>query len=124
MGPKKIGSAEEVNDDTKKSLDFLSEEITNLKLQQKVTFEMVEEEKVLHHQHIEKDTRITFLENRAADWVQYTGMNDSSSLDPYYTPVMLEQWLLTLVVNPVRWMLTPQSNKWQVLAVTRDRSGL
>lgn len=75
MGPKKVLSAEE-GDDIKKSLEFMTEEISAVKLQQKAILDLVEEVKALRIQNAEKDRRLAYLENRVADLEQYTRMND------------------------------------------------
>lgn len=75
MGPKKVLSAEE-GDDIKKSLEFMTEEISTVKLQQKAILDLVEEVKALRIQNAEKDRRLAYLENRVADLEQYTRMND------------------------------------------------
>lgn len=75
MGPKKVLSAEE-GDDIKKSLEFMTEEISTVKLQQKAILDLVEEVKALRIQNAEKDQRLAYLENRVADLEQYTRMND------------------------------------------------
>lgn len=75
MGPKKVLSAEE-GDDIKKSLEFMTEEISTVKLQQKAILDLVEEVKALRIQNAEKDRRLAYLENRMADLEQYTRMND------------------------------------------------
>ena len=63
-------------DDIKKSLDFLSEEVSAVRLQQKGILTLVEEVKALRIQNAENDRKIVFLENRVADLEQYTRMND------------------------------------------------
>ncbi|KAJ8393943.1 hypothetical protein AAFF_G00054760 [Aldrovandia affinis] len=73
--PKKNLAAEEL-EDIKRSLDFLTEEISDVKLQQKTILELVEEVKALRIQNAEKDRRLDYLENRVADLEQYTRMND------------------------------------------------
>uniref|UniRef100_A0A671UD66 Immunoglobulin V-set domain-containing protein n=1 Tax=Sparus aurata TaxID=8175 RepID=A0A671UD66_SPAAU len=67
MGPKKILTltTEEV-DDIKKSLDFLSEEVSAVRTQQKIILKLVEE----------KDKRLANLGNWVGDLKQYTRMND------------------------------------------------
>lgn len=75
MGPKKVLSAEE-GDDIKKSLEFMTEEISTVKLQQKAILDLVEEVKALRIQNAEKDRRLAYLENRMADLEQDTRMND------------------------------------------------
>lgn len=61
MGPKKNLSVEEV-DDIKRSLDFLTEEVTTVRLKQKLILDLVEEVKSLKLQNSEKEKRIDFLE--------------------------------------------------------------
>lgn len=63
-------------DDIKKALDFLSEEVSAVRLQQKGILKLVEEVKALRIQNEEKDKRLTFLENRVAELEQYTRIND------------------------------------------------
>uniref|UniRef100_A0A1A7X4L8 Uncharacterized protein n=1 Tax=Iconisemion striatum TaxID=60296 RepID=A0A1A7X4L8_9TELE len=75
MGPKKATAIEEV-DDIKRSLEFLSEEVSAVRLQQKGILALVEEVKALRIQNEEKDKRITFLESRVADLEQFTRVND------------------------------------------------
>ncbi|KAI9525221.1 hypothetical protein NQZ68_009901 [Dissostichus eleginoides] len=75
MGPKKTIAAEEV-EDIKKSLDFLAEEISADRLQQKNILDLVKEVKDLRIQNAEKDKRRTYLESRVEDLEQYTRMNN------------------------------------------------
>ncbi|KAI4794798.1 hypothetical protein KUCAC02_031831, partial [Chaenocephalus aceratus] len=75
MGPKKTIAAEEV-EDIKKSLDFLAEDISAVRLQQKNILDLVKEFKDLRIQNAEKDKRITYLESRVEDLEQYTRMNN------------------------------------------------
>lgn len=75
MGPKKALTAEE-GDDIKKSLDFLSEEISAVKLQQKSILALVEEVKALRIQNAEKDRRIVHLESRVSELEQHTRIKD------------------------------------------------
>ncbi|CAL8402585.1 unnamed protein product [Gadus morhua 'NCC'] len=75
MGPKKALTAEE-GEDIKKSLDFLSEEISVVSKQQKSILDLVEEVKALRIQNAEKDRRLVHLENRVAGLEQYTRVND------------------------------------------------
>lgn len=49
--------------DIKRSLDFLSEEISVVKLQQKSILDLVEEVKTLRIQNAEKDWRLVRLES-------------------------------------------------------------
>lgn len=57
MGPKKALAMVEV-DEIKKSLDFLPEEVSAVRLQQKCMLVVVEEVKVLPIQNEEKDKKI------------------------------------------------------------------
>lgn len=75
MGPKKNIQIEEV-DDIKKSLDFLSEEMSTVKMQQNRLVELLEEVKQLRLLNIEKDKRIMELERRVDDLEQYSRTND------------------------------------------------
>uniref|UniRef100_A0A667WNB1 DUF4795 domain-containing protein n=1 Tax=Myripristis murdjan TaxID=586833 RepID=A0A667WNB1_9TELE len=75
MGPKKAPSVEEV-DDIKRSLDFLTEEVSAVRLQQNSILKLVEEVKALRIQNEEKDKRLAFLESRVADLEQYSRIND------------------------------------------------
>ncbi|KAJ8378468.1 hypothetical protein AAFF_G00239320 [Aldrovandia affinis] len=76
MSPPKINLAAEELEDIKRSLDFLTEEISDVKLQQKTILELVEEVKALRIQNAEKDRRLDYMENRVADLEQYSRMND------------------------------------------------
>ncbi len=75
MAPKKVPPIEEI-EDIKRSLDFLGEEVSAVRLQQKNILDLVEEVKALWLQNLEKEKRIVFLENRVADLEQYTRIND------------------------------------------------
>jgi len=75
MPPKKALTTVE-GDDIKKSLEFMTEEISDVKLQQKSILDLVEEVKALRIQNAEKDRRLVYLENRVADLEQYTRIND------------------------------------------------
>ena len=75
MGPKKVPSAEEV-DDIKRSLDFLTEEVSAVRLQQSGILKLVEEVKALRIQNEEKTSDPSFLENRVADLELYTRINN------------------------------------------------
>ena len=66
MGPKKIQVMGDL-DDIKKSLGFLSEDVSAVRLQQKMILNLVEEVRLLKLQNAEKDKGITFLENRVLD---------------------------------------------------------
>ncbi|CAM4548702.1 unnamed protein product [Leuciscus chuanchicus] len=63
-------------DDIKKSLEFMTEEISAVKLQQKSILDLVEEVKALRIQNAEKDRRLVYLESRVADLEQHTRIND------------------------------------------------
>lgn len=75
MGPKKNVQSEEV-EDIKKSLDFITEEMTTVKTQQNRLMELLEEVKQLRLLNIEKDKRIAELERRVDDLEQYSRIND------------------------------------------------
>jgi len=75
MGPKKNVQTEEV-DDIKKSLDFLTDEMSTVKTQQSRLLELLEEVKQLCLQNLEKDKRIAELERRVDDLEQYSRRND------------------------------------------------
>ncbi|XP_060771961.1 uncharacterized protein LOC132882868 [Neoarius graeffei] len=75
MPPKKAPTVEEI-DDIKKSLDFLGEEISAVRMQQKTILDLVEEVKALRLQNKEKEKRIAILENRVEELEQYTRIND------------------------------------------------
>lgn len=62
--------------DIKKSLNFMSSELTNISEQQKVIVDLMKEVKELKIQNEEKNKRIITLENRLADLEQYTRIND------------------------------------------------
>ena len=75
MPPKRAPSIEEI-EDIKKSLDFLGEEISAVRMQQKTILDLVEEVKVLRLQNTERAKRIASLENRVEDLEQYTRINN------------------------------------------------
>lgn len=66
VGLKKNPMAEEV-EDIKKSLDFITEEVSAVWMQQKSILDLVEEVKALRRQNVEKDKRITCQKNSHAD---------------------------------------------------------
>ncbi|KAL7394751.1 hypothetical protein ABVT39_003443 [Epinephelus coioides] len=76
MGPKKNPTTEEV-EDIKKLLDFITEEVSAVRLQQKSIMELVAEVKDLQLQNAEKEKRIAYLESRVADLEQYSRINDA-----------------------------------------------
>lgn len=71
MGPKKNPTVEEV-DDIKRLLDFLTVEVSAVRLQQKGILDLVEEVEAPSQQNVEKEKRIVFLENRVADLEECT----------------------------------------------------
>lgn len=75
MPPKKAMTAEE-GDELKNTLEFLAEEISAVKQQQKGLLGLLEEVKALRIQNAEKDRRLVELENRVADLEQYSRIND------------------------------------------------
>ncbi|CAL8370339.1 unnamed protein product [Boreogadus saida] len=72
MGTKKN---EEDIDEIKKSLDFLTEEMSVVSKQQKMIMELVAEVKTLRIQNAEKDKRLDFLESRVQALEQYSRIN-------------------------------------------------
>lgn len=60
---------------TLKSLDFLTEEVTAVRLQQQNILDLVERVKALQIQSTKKDKRVTHLESRVADLKHYARMN-------------------------------------------------
>lgn len=60
----------------KKSLDFLSEEVSAVRLQQKSILDLVKEVKALRLQNAKKDKRIASLESRVSELEQFTRMNN------------------------------------------------
>ncbi|KAM3602089.1 uncharacterized protein V6R79_024100 [Siganus canaliculatus] len=75
MGPQKTPIAEKV-DKLKKRSFFLSEDVSEVRLEQKSIQGLIEEVKALSLLNEEKDKRITYLETRVADLEQYTQVND------------------------------------------------
>ncbi|KAL3988971.1 hypothetical protein ACER0C_013289 [Sarotherodon galilaeus] len=75
MGLKRTPTAEEI-EDIKKSLDFLTEETSAIKLQQKYILDIVKEIRSLHNQNAEKEKWIVYLESRVTDLEQYTRIKD------------------------------------------------
>lgn len=75
MPPKKNRVGEEV-DEIRKALDFLAEDVTVIKTQQKQILELLEEVKILRIQNAEKDKRIADLERRVEDLEQYSRINE------------------------------------------------
>ncbi|CAL8360362.1 unnamed protein product [Merluccius merluccius] len=75
MPPKRAMTAEE-GEDIKKTLEFLAEENSAVKQQQKRILELVEEVKALRIQNAEKDRRLADMEHRVAELEQYSRVND------------------------------------------------
>uniref|UniRef100_A0A1A8UJK6 Uncharacterized protein n=1 Tax=Nothobranchius furzeri TaxID=105023 RepID=A0A1A8UJK6_NOTFU len=74
MGPKRINNDEV--DEIKKSLDFLAEELTTVRQQQKSIMDLVQEVKKLKQQNAEKDKQIYILQKRVDELEQYSRIND------------------------------------------------
>ncbi|KAJ8358730.1 hypothetical protein SKAU_G00152550 [Synaphobranchus kaupii] len=72
----KRNTASKDADEIRRSLDFLSEEVTAVRQQQKMILDLVDEVKALRLLNAEKDRKIAFLEKRVDDLEQYTRMND------------------------------------------------
>lgn len=106
-----------------KSLDFIIQEVSAVRMQQISILDLVEEAKALRLQNVEKDKHITSLENRVEDLEQYTRVNDviitglkikpRSCARPWEgSPV---SWMLTL--RSIRWLIShsPMGSSWTVL---------
>uniref|UniRef100_A0A1A8S4V6 Uncharacterized protein n=2 Tax=Nothobranchius TaxID=28779 RepID=A0A1A8S4V6_9TELE len=76
MPPKRGNINEEELDDIKKSLNFMSEEITTIAKQQKLIIILIEDIKELRRQSEEKDKKIAMLEVRVAELEQYSRISD------------------------------------------------
>lgn len=74
MPPKKALSSME-GDDIKRSLEFMTEDISAVQLHQKY-MDMVEEVKVLRIQNAEKDRHLVDLKKRVSEMEQYTRINN------------------------------------------------
>lgn len=70
----------------KRSLDFLHEEVSATRIQQRSILDMMEEVKALRLQNSEKEKRIVFLEYRVADLEQCTQINDIIVTAPHTKP--------------------------------------
>lgn len=75
MPPKKNISLEE-GDELRKSLEFLTEEVANIRKDQKKILELMEEVKKLRNENKEKGKMIENLEKRVDELEQYTRIND------------------------------------------------
>ena len=76
MAPKKTASQPDEAEDIKRSLDFLSAEVAKISAQQTIIMNLMGEIHTLKKKNMEKDTKITLLENRVDDLEQYSRMND------------------------------------------------
>lgn len=76
MPPKKNLILPDEVEEIKKSLDYLSAEISTVAAQQKKIIDMMGEIQTLKRQSLEKDRTIAVLENRVADLEQYSRIND------------------------------------------------
>lgn len=76
MPPKRSNVNEEELEDIKKSLNFMSEEITTISKQQKLILNLMDDIKELRRQSEEKDKKIAMLEGRVSDLEQYSRVND------------------------------------------------
>lgn len=84
MGPRKAPSVENMEDF--KSIEFLHEEVSAIRIQQKSILEFMEEVKALRFLNIEKEKRIAFLEDRVAELEQYTYIKDFIVTGPHTNP--------------------------------------
>ena len=76
MPPKKTASQPDEAEEIRRLLDFLSAEVAKISAQQTKIMDLMGEIHTLKIQNIEKDTKITLLENRVDDLEQYSRMND------------------------------------------------
>ena len=76
MPPKKMASQPDEAEEIRRLLDFLSAEVAKISAQQTKIMDLMGEIHTLKIQNIEKDTKITLLENRVDDLEQYSRMND------------------------------------------------
>ncbi|HAX73371.1 MAG TPA: hypothetical protein DCY20_07595 [Firmicutes bacterium] len=77
MPPKKISNAvEEELEEIRKSLNFMSDELSKVAKQQAMLLDLIDEAKQLKNLVKEKDKRIEGLERRIDDLEQYTKMED------------------------------------------------
>ncbi|KAK7152537.1 hypothetical protein R3I93_010685 [Phoxinus phoxinus] len=76
MPPKKNPILPDEVEEIKKSLDFLSAEISTIAAQQKKIIDLMGEIQTLKRQSLEKDRKIAILETRVADLEQYSRIND------------------------------------------------
>ena len=76
MGPKKNLQMEEDVEDIKKSLNFLTEEVTAVRKLQSSILDLVKEVKTLRIQNAEKDKQLADLENKVEELEQYTRINN------------------------------------------------
>ena len=67
MPPKKNAILPDEVEEIKKSLDFLSAEISTVAAKQKKIMDLMGDIQTLKRQSLEKDRKITFLETRVAD---------------------------------------------------------
>lgn len=119
MGPKRTPTAEEV-EDIKKSLDFIMEEISTIRLQQKNIIEIVEEVKLLRIQNAEKDKKIAYLESKVADLEQYSRINDVIITGLHIKPRSYAQ-AVTADSNEEPGELDISSTEQQVAAFLRSK---
>lgn len=87
MPAKKNGIMEET-EDIRKTLDFLSQDITAIKTKQDKILKLVEEVTELRVRIEEKDRKIAALERKVEDLEQYSRLNDGGGLSRHqrYTP--------------------------------------
>ncbi|KAL4000613.1 heterogeneous nuclear ribonucleoprotein R [Sarotherodon galilaeus] len=76
MPPKKGTVSDDEMEEIKKSLNYMSGELSTISKQQKLLLDMMGQIKGLQKLNEEKDKKIALLESRVADLEQYTRMND------------------------------------------------
>ncbi|XP_061740084.1 uncharacterized protein LOC133541048 isoform X3 [Nerophis ophidion] len=75
MGPKRTPAAEE-NEDIKKSLQFLSQDVNDIRIKQDIILKLVDEVTELRMCIQERDKKIGELERKVEDLEQYSRLND------------------------------------------------
>lgn len=75
MAPKKILASEEA-EDIKRSLDFLSQDVNDIRIKQDKILNLVEEVTELRVRIMERDRKIVELEKKVEDLEQYSRLND------------------------------------------------
>ncbi|XP_035986589.1 uncharacterized protein LOC118560057 [Fundulus heteroclitus] len=81
MAPRK--NASEDMEKLRRAIEFLTEEVSSVKTQQKGIFSLVEEIKALRIQNAEKDKKIERLQSRVAELEQHARLNEDFGMEGY-----------------------------------------